>query len=71
MIGYNTYMINKKGEVMLGVNEICTRFYVTPQTVYRWKKEGAPIDKIGRKLICNDYEALKLWWSDHYEKEGK
>ena len=56
---------------MLGVNEICTRFYVTPQTVYRWKKEGAPIDKIGRKLICNDYEALKLWWSDHYEKEGK
>ena len=56
---------------MLGINEICARLYVTPQTVYRWKKEGAPITKIGSKIICEDVEALKIWWAQQYEKGDK
>ena len=55
---------------MLSVNEVCEKFYVTPQTVYRWKKEGAPLINVGRRVVCEDYDALKGWWKSRYQQKG-
>ena len=48
------------------VNQICEVFYVTPVTVYRWVREGAPIDKIGTRRVCKDIDKLIEWHKNHY-----
>ena len=66
MSWYNTYI--ERSDTVLTVNRICEIFYVTPRTVYRWIKNGAPFIKVGSKWLCDDLDALKQWHIDQHNK---
>jgi hypothetical protein len=65
MICYDRF-IKERSDTMLTVNKVCEIFYVTPVTVYRWIKEGAPFIKVGSKWLCDDVQTLKQW---HKERQ--
>lgn len=50
--------------------DVIEEFKVSRSTLYKWRKKGLPITKIGRRVYYN-IDALINWWRKQEERNNE